>query len=334
MIIITGANGFVGQHLSPKLKKYFNKEPILCLVSKSMRSPLLEERGNKILKKNGLKTVEVDLVSGKGLEKLPKSPDLVLHLAANTDTSTPDHRVNDLGTRNLFDRLSPLGPDTHVIYTSTTVMMSGRKDCSKPFNESDLPKPTNNYGKTKLKAEQFLRKLCEENKFRLTIVRINTIYGDDPREYKLFKVLKKQILASSVIARLNWPGLTGIIHVSDVVSALLLLTKKPPKPGEPEIYLLNAENLSLAEISKIMHKKMGIKYRPINLPEFFWHFCSIFRQVIPLFEKITPSPIYNLAWRFGLIVDNVIWCESDKLSKALPLWKPRKFENAVSDVLV
>lgn len=333
MLIITGANGFVGQHLAPMALKYFKPSQILCLVSQTMRSPLLEERGNKILKQEKLKTLEVDLVTEKGLYKLPRSPEVVIHMAANTNTSIPDHRSNDLGTKNLIKALEPLGPNTHIIYTSTTVIMSGRDDCSKPFNESDKPKPTNEYGRSKLRAEEFLRQQCQKYKFRLTIVRINTIYGDDPREYKLFKVLKKQILNGFLVARLNWPGLTGLIHVDDVASALLMLARKKTKPGKPETYILYSENLSLSEISRIMHEKMGLKYRPINLPKSFWKLCSYMRRFIPLIEKISSPAIYNLFWRWSLIVDNVIWCKSDKAFKALPRWKPLKFIDAVEDVI-
>lgn len=331
MLIISGANGFVGQHLVPLAKKYFKPSQVLCLVAKTIDEELLEERGLEILKKNGLETLEVDLVTGKNLEKLPNSPEVVIHLAANTDTSKPDHRSNDVGTKNLIKALGPLSSKTHLIYTSTTVIHSGRIDCSEPINEQTPAAPTNEYGRSKLRAEEFLKEQACLQGFCLTIIRINTIYGGDPRTYKMFKVLKKNILAKALTSRLNWPGKTAIIHVKDVVSAILMLAKTPPLPGKPETYILYAENLSLSEISRIMHEKMGKEYKQINLPMTLWRLASFTRIFIPLFEKIMPLPIYNLAWRFGLIVDDVIWCKSDKAFKALPGWKPRKFLIGVED---
>lgn len=331
MLIITGANGFVGQHLAPLALKYFKTKEILCLVR--AKTAILEKTGLKRLKKAGLKFMAADLVYGEGLERLPKCPNIVIHLAANTNTSTSDHRVNDIGTKNLLKAIGPLGPNTHFIYTSTTIIMSGRRECSRSFSEYDTPWPTNEYGRSKLRAEEFLRGRAKKDKFPLTILRINTIYGGDPRENKLFKVLKKNIIRGSIMARLNWPGLTAIIHVDDVASAILMLAKKPPpKPGSPQTYLMYAENLSLSEISRLMHQKLGIEYRPIVLPKFFWKICSSIRNFIPIFEKITPIPIYNLIWRFGLIVDDVIWCESNKLFRALTKWKPRNFQDTWDDV--
>lgn len=329
MIIITGANGFLGQNLAPQALKYFKSSEILCLVSDS--GLRLEKEGLKILKKAGLKTLYVDLVSKKNLDKIPKNPSLVIHLAANTDTSKKDFRINDYGTANLLNAIGPLDNKTRFIFTSTAVMMSGRQDCSKPITELEIPKPTNEYGRSKLRAEKVLLKSSQINKFSLIIIRVNTIYGGDPREYKMFKVLKNNIQKKSLTSRLNWPGLTSIIHVSDVSSAILMLAKIKLPKNKPQLFILSAESLSLAEISKIMYQKMGLEYKQIKLPGLIWKIFSFCRKFIPIFEKITTPNIYNLFWRFGLIVDNVIDCKVDKISKHLPKWKPRKFINAVVD---
>lgn len=333
MLLITGANGFLGQHLAPLALKYFKSSEILCLISKTMRNPKLERRGIKILKKHGIKMLKVDLVTGEGLDKLPKSPEIVIHLAASSDTSLGNHQANDLGTKNLIDALEPLNFNTHVVYSSTIAMISGREDCSNPIDEYTIPCPTNEYGRTKLIAEDFLKKKCKEEKFRLTIARISTIYGSDPRTYKLFKVLERYIIGGSPLAWINWPGLTSLIHVEDVARALLKLAKIPPNTGKPATYVLSSESLTLSEISRIMHEKIGMKYKSINLPKSVWRFCSTLRKYIPILEKITPPSIYNLAWRWGLIVDNVMWCESNKLFNKLPKFKVKKFKDHVNEVL-
>lgn len=330
-VIITGADGFIGQHLIPLALKKFKKNRLFCLVGSSKTE--LGKRGIKLLKKKGVKYLPVDLVNGKNFSKLPQSPGLLIHLAANTDTSTSNHAVNDIGTKNLFSALKLTGPKTHILYTSTTVLYSGRKDTRHPITEEDLPLPTNEYGRTKFAAEEFLISACLKNKIPLTIVRINTVYGNDPRKYKLFASLQNLVLKKSIIARLNWPGLTSIIHVKDVAEVILKLSKRPPEPGKVQTFILYAESFSLSQISKLMHQALGKEYQPINLPKSFWKISSSFRKFIPFLEKLLPSKIYNISWRAGLIVDDVIYCKSGKLFKMYPNWKPRKLKDTLGDTL-
>lgn len=332
MILITGGDGYVGQKLVPLAKKLFKGKEILCLIHNGQED--FEKNGRKILKKAKIKTLEVDLVTGKNLKKIPKNPELVIHLAANTDTSKKDHRVNDLGTKNLLDAIGPLNPKTYFLYTSTTVLMSGRKNCSVPLFESEPPSATNEYGRSKARAEGILKDFQKKWHFKLTIIRINTIYGKDPRDHKMFKVLSKSIRNNSLVARLNWPGLTSLIFIDDVVDALLRISKiKPKSEVTPEYYNLTAEALTMSQISKMMYQRMNLKYQPLNLPNSFWKLLSVLRPTIPFLEPILPLQIYNIFWRTGLIVDDVINSSNKKIKKTLPHWRPKKLSEVIDDVI-
>lgn len=331
MVIITGADGFIGQHLLPLVLKQYKKSEVLFLVGPGKSE--LAKKGKRILRERKANVTEINLVTKKNLSKLPESPKLIIHLAANTDTSTKDHKVNDQGTKNLIAALN-LNTKTHLIYTSTTVLYSGRKNTHEPITAESNPKPTNEYGRTKLKAEEFLKSFCLKNKIPLSILRINTVYGNDPRKYKLFASLQGLILRNSILARFNWPGLTSIIHVNDVAETIIKIAKRPPNPGKFQTFLLYSENLTLAKISKLMYQALGLDYQPINLPKPFWQMCSSLRIFVPLLEKILPYRIYNMAWRSGLIVDDVIYCKAEKLIKIFPDWKPLKLKDSIKDTLV
>ncbi len=333
MIIITGATGFIGRRVVKEIIKVYPKNQIICLIWQK-DSPL-ETSGRKILNSLGLKTIMIDIVSGFGLNQLKKIQpiNLIIHLAANTETGEKDHSSNDIGTRNLINSISPLSKNAHFIYVSTTALMGGRNNAHLPFDETTPPSPTDEYSRSKLRAEKILEKKANKDGFRLTIARLGTVYGKGYRKGSLFDFLKELINKNSPLARLNWPGLTALIHAEDVAIALTRLSRRPPKPGQSNLFILYAESLNLAQISQLMHQAMGKAYRPIILPNFLWQFTSKTRPIIYKTEPILPSNIYNLFWRATLIVENVIYSNSGKAFKALPNWKVKRLKDRVTEVI-
>lgn len=111
MILMTGATGYIGRRLVRLLVEQCGSENVLCLVLPSDGTQK-EMTGLENFRSLGLKTVEGDLLSAQTLGSLPKSPAVVFHLASCMDTSAADHSVNDIGTKNLLEAISPLKPGT------------------------------------------------------------------------------------------------------------------------------------------------------------------------------------------------------------------------------
>lgn len=331
MIVITGATGFIGQRLLRKLVKLNSPERILALGWSN--NPKKEsEFLAKFRHDFGVKTLPVDLLTKENLINLPRSSGLVFHLAGTTDTASSDFSSNDFGTKNLLKALSP-NKNTHIIFASTMVSFSGRKTYSHPITENTRPAATNGYGRSKLRAEEILKKEAAKKSFRLTIVRMPTVYGKGGRKDNFFEFLNKLIQKKSILSRLNLPGLTSFIYVDDAVDAMVKLAKKPPAPGKTNTFILSAEELSLQEVFQLIFKEKGVPYSPIKLPSLFWRFLSWGRQLLPYFEKIISPKTYNLFWRASLIVDDVIACDNSKLKKYLPSWKPTKLAEKIGEVL-
>jgi UDP-glucose 4-epimerase len=323
-VLITGAGGFVGRMLVLQVIKNERPSDVLCYIRDGEKDSISHL---------GARVRKVDLVNGNGLERLNVAPDSIFHLAASTDTSTPDHRCNDQGTINLLSSLGSLKSDNHLIFASSTAVYAGRTDCSKPINELTRPVPSNEYGRTKLTAEEFLRKTCKKRNFRLTIVRLSTVFGKGTRKNGLFDILKKSIKRESIASRLNWPGLTSLVHVEDVAEALVSISQKPPRPGKPELFVLYSQSLSLSDISRLMHRKLRAEYKQIKVPSFCWRTLGDLKILTRVLEAILTPRLYNIFWRMGLVVEDALHCESGKFLKRFPQWKPRRFEDNVSEVL-
>ena len=284
MLLITGAKGFVGSHLTPLIRKKYRSEEIFFL-----------NEG------------KYDLVSGKNLDKIPVSPRLIIHLAAATDTAKGDQRCNDIGTKNLIKNLKNIGPKTHFIFTSSQAIFSGRRDTDKPINPKTKPATNDKYGKTKLEAESILLAAAKKQKFKLTVIRLPTVWGENLRKNSFLNFLRKLVDTNSPFSRLNWQGKVALINVED--AAKFILESSSITPQKPKIIPIAAENLTLAEIFEKITTGKGKKYHQINVPDFVWNLAKFLKPYMKYFEPILPAYIYNYFWRASIVVDSPLWCK-------------------------
>ena len=327
-ILVTGASGFIGRRLVEHLAKTVQKDEIICLVYKKAESEL-EKTGRELIKKCGIEPCSVDLLTGWGLDNLPKSPKIIFHLAACTDMYAKDHSINEVGTKNLLKAIGPLNKDSHFIFASSIAFIDTRPDYSVPADETTkgLDTPCTEYGRQKLLTEKYLIQKSKELGFKLSIVRITCTYGKGSRKGAMFDGTRKMVLEGSLITRLNWPGKMSLINVDDLADFFILVSARNSKPGGYEIYIPSIEVLTIAGISKIIHEAYGLKYKPINLPTWFWKICSFFARRKKFFEPILPHRIYITFWEACVLTNNEYWHESNKnIYKIFPNFKPIRFK--------
>jgi len=105
-----------------------------------------------------------------------RNPDLVIHLAAETDVDRceldPDHAylTNTMGTENVAIACKEMG--CTMVYVSTAGVFSGTKET--PYTEFDYPGPRNVYGKSKLWGEYYVVDHMRSNYF---IIRAGWMVG-------------------------------------------------------------------------------------------------------------------------------------------------------------
>jgi dTDP-4-dehydrorhamnose reductase len=162
-ILITGANGFLAQHLC----KYFASKGFEVHGTYRNKTALQDDQQ---IHYHFLELTDVSLVNSLLLEI---KPTIIIHAAA---MSKPDECNNDQEaciknnvevTKYLVDASSIL--NAHFIYLSTDFIFGENG----PHGEDDLPDPLNFYGTSKLMAE----KLVKSSFILYTIVRPVFIYG-------------------------------------------------------------------------------------------------------------------------------------------------------------
>ena len=332
LVLVTGATGFVGRRLIRLLADKFGPEQIVCLAYDQADNDL-ERSGRRILDELGIRYIPVDLVSGRGLDKAPKSPDYVFHFAANTDTADPDHRVNDIGTANLLNAIGPLGSNCHFLFTGTIAVSDHRADPVAPVNEeTPLLRPYHIYGRRKLLTEQILRDAAAKQGFALTIIRLSCIFGRGTRKDGLFDQLVKMARTKPFISRLNYPGLMSYTHVDDIAGSFVRLADHPPATGTFQLFIPVSEALPLCTVIEQVHEELGETYHPIRLPSIFWKFCDWGARFAFLFESLVPHKVHNKIWQMSLTVNNAYYNQTRKINDKFPAVRFKTFREAVRDM--
>ena len=217
-VLVTGASGFIGSFIVEKgLEKGY--EVWAGVRNSSSRRFIADER---------VKLVEFDLLSISTLtEQLLAFKreygawDYVVHAAGVTKCVDKKEffLVNYEGTRNLIDALAATGmsPRKFIYLSSLSVFGPQHEELPyTPINDGDTPMPNTVYGKSKLFAENYIKRKAL---FPYIILRPTGVYGPRERDYYQMALGIKRHVDFSVGYK---PQIITFIYVKDLVKAIYL----------------------------------------------------------------------------------------------------------------
>lgn len=179
-ILITGALGHIGSFVARQLPYKFPGSSIILvdnLLTQRYASLFnLPKLGNYIFHEADI--TKVDLVD------LLKDVDVVIHLAAITDAAGSFDRAAELEENNYNATLKVaeacLATSTRMISLSSTSVYGTQNSIVSEDCTPDELKPQSPYAKTKLKEEDLLIKMNQQDGLKVCICRFGTIYGVSP----------------------------------------------------------------------------------------------------------------------------------------------------------
>jgi dTDP-4-dehydrorhamnose reductase len=165
-VLITGANGLLGQKLVEQL------------VQKGDFEVVATGRGPCRLKGDGFQYQSMDIEQSQNVDEviLKLSPEIIIHGAAMTHVDECElnqeacYRANVVATQNLISAAEKI--NAHFIFVSTDFIFSGT-DGQNPYDEEATPDPVNYYGETKLIGEN----LVKSSQLKWAIARTVLVYG-------------------------------------------------------------------------------------------------------------------------------------------------------------
>ncbi|MBI4665206.1 MAG: NAD-dependent epimerase/dehydratase family protein [Nitrospinae bacterium] len=261
-VLVTGASGFVGRRLVPRL----------LLEGHEAVCALRSAKGGKGLPE-GVKTVITgELEASADLPGALAGVDTVIHLAGRAhvmhdkaqNPATEYYRVNVEASRVLGERAVEAGVKRIVFASSVKAM--GERTLEIPYTETSVCAPEDDYGKTKLEAENVLKGICARGGVELVILRFPLVYGPGVKGNMaaLVKAARKGIPLPLGAAT----NLRSLIFVDNLVDAIIACSKNPSAASG--IFLVSdGEDISTSRLYRLigeaMDKRLRIPAVPLGL---------------------------------------------------------------------
>lgn len=236
MLLITGASGFIGQHLVQE----FNHHDIVTPSQAEM------DLGNPD---------QIDQVIAD------TQPEIVLHLAAKTEVawSFDDYydvsNINYLGTVALAEANRRLNPNLKLFVLASTMETYGHQPHGTPFTETTVQKPAAPYAVAKVAAEKYLEYMDYAYGFPYTILRQTNSYGRSDNDFFVVERIITQMLHSEV-CRLGEPDpWRNFLHITDLVALYRTIVEKKPLG---EVFVTGPDNaLPIRELADLCRHLTG-----------------------------------------------------------------------------
>jgi len=268
-ILITGATGFIGKHLTAALSKTYS---VRCLVRKT--SDIKE-----------LRDLNVDLAYGDLLDKNSLAPtldgiDLVFHLAGEVYSRKKEdyYRGNILATQNLLEACKQKGTKRIIFLSSTGVYKPTYT--KELLDEESKCEPISIYGQTKLDAEGMIKKYHTP----WVIVRAPVIYGPSQKSV-LNRFFLDAINKRKMYIFGSGDNLRSLCFIDNLVQGLVLLANIPNVDGKT--YILSDHspytyNEMIERISRALQQKLKLVQLPSFLGNISWGINCLIGNVFGL----------------------------------------------------
>ena len=176
-VLVTGASGFIGSTLIDRLLSLGNYEVYAGVRSKSSRKYLQDSR---------IKFIDLALSDPTALkQQLDREQfDCIFHFAGLTKAKRPEDfdKVNFGLTKNLADAINP--QTTKLIFLSSFAAHGPAEEVNfSKAKVSDENKPNTAYGRSKLKAEEYIN---ANFRGKYVILRPTGVYGPRETDYFVF----------------------------------------------------------------------------------------------------------------------------------------------------
>ena len=275
-VLITGATGFIGNHLTKELCR--QGYHCRCLVRNN-------EKSKEIFKDyKDIEFVLGDVTKPETLKGVNEKIDCIINvvglLAKWNSTENELKAINTYAPINLIRNLSDKGIK-HFIQISAggvTGPVYGH-----PSDENYICKPFTLYEKTKYLGEINVQNYCDKYNIPYTIIRPTFTYGPgDPHKVDLFKLVNKGLI-------LTFGGGNSVnqpVYIDDLIKGIILAVEKG---GNNQVYIIGGERpITKKEFQETIATILDRKTKKVNIPQWLAYLIAYIMEFLSKLFKINP----------------------------------------------
>ncbi len=261
-IIITGACGFIGFHLSKKLLKQNHSILGIDNLNDYYDVSLKENRLTKLRESKKFKFFKFSLNNVREIEEIFKNfkPNIVINLAAQAGVRyseiNPNAYIdsNVLGFLNILKLSLNYQIDKFIYASSSSVYGENSKA---PFKENHLLNPISLYGKTKLSNELIAEEFSKLSPIQFIGLRFFTVYGPYGRPDMAYYKFSQKIQRQEKITLFNKGNMSrDMTYIDDIVNGIVLSIDNKNFETRHEIFNLgNTQPISTSDLIKIIERR-------------------------------------------------------------------------------
>ena len=257
-ILVTGANGFIGQALVKSLLQ--TKHNVIACVRQSVK-PILDCEYRFI----------DNLDSKTDWEQVLQGIDVVVHCAGKASVSKDDKNnpskslkeVNTAATLNLAKQAVDMGIQRFIFLSS--IKVNGEYSLpNQPFTPEVTTPPSDPYGYSKYKAELGLKEIANNSTMDYIIIRPTLVYGENVKGnfHSLMKWTYKGVPLPIGGIKKNLRSLVSVDNLVDFI-----ITCIEHKDAKNEVFLISDDDdISTADLLKEISRGLGVKNKAVNIP--------------------------------------------------------------------
>jgi nucleoside-diphosphate-sugar epimerase len=286
--LITGGTGFLGGALARRLHGLGWNVTVLGRNTSRLRQ----------FEAEGLKAVHANLDNREAISNACKGQEVVFHTGALSSLwgdPRDFYLANVIGTENVI-RACMDHHTERLVHVSTPSIYFRYEPRSNVAEDADLPKPANEYSKTKLLAEKKVDQAHAQGLPVITI-RPRAIFG--PGDRSIFPRIIQRLQSGRMRVIGDGKNVTDLTYIDNVVDALLLCAESPAETLGKKYNITNGEPVKLWEMIERACSELGLSYPVRRISHTLAHAVA---GMFEAFHLLLPWQYEPFLTRYGVFV--------------------------------